>query len=131
MDLNSISIELSRIDEQYSSKKNDLSETRRQLGLQPLVLSTFIGEQKQIRGSNSGDSEKNGVVNPVYTKLQVKILTYEVQLKALLSKKSRLVQKIGVLELDASTQSQIGERPEFKQKQDQIKNLENKIKKIN
>jgi hypothetical protein len=58
----------------------------------------------------------------------MRILTLEVELKALLHQKSSLMQNIKELEEDTSTQGQIVESSEIKRKRNQIKNLENKIK---
>ena len=128
MDAAKINSAIFKIDEQYNSVKDTVSEYKKQLKLQPQILS-FKGEQKLIQGSNSGNSKSFRLINPVHTELMDKMLAYEIQLKTLLLKKSRLEkQKSRGLKSNGSTQSQIADRPEFKQKRDQIKYLENKIK---
>jgi hypothetical protein len=72
-----ISKKVSGINEQYISKNNILSGYKKQLKLQPVMLSTFMGDQKQIQGPESGDTGKSGVLNPVYTQLQMRILTLD------------------------------------------------------
>ena len=92
-----------------------------------MVLSTFVGEQKQIQGA--GGTQNNGVLNPVYTKWKVKILSLEVELKSLLLKKTSLIQKMKEFgEADASTANQKVMSSENKQKINQLKIIEDNLK---
>ena len=128
MDATKINISISKIEEQYSSIKYKVSEYKKQLKLQSPLLA-FTGKRKRDQGINSEDFEYPRIISPIYVGLIDKLLTYEIQLKELLLKKSLLEkQKSKSLKSNDKAQSQIEDSLGFKQKRDQIKNRENKIK---
>lgn len=123
--------QLSGIEEKYLAEKGVLREYNRLLTLQPKMLNLseeYNSRFENSRTSNLNDPKGNKVLNPIYMKLQEKVIDSEVLLKRLDAQKAHLEQMINHIKINLSSQNPGDEVIGFAEKKHQLEILAKKIK---